>query len=54
MDLVFGDLKISRDGSPKLKQTANWFEANFHVRGIDSTLKQPFLVQQGEKELLPD
>jgi hypothetical protein len=37
-----------------LKQTASWFEANFHVRGTDSNMKQPILVQQGEKELLPD
>jgi hypothetical protein len=37
-----------------LKQTASRFEANFHVRGTDYLMKQPLLVQQGEKELLPD
>jgi len=37
-----------------LKQTASWFEANFHVRGTDLIMKQPLLVQQGGKEPLPD
>lgn len=38
----------------ELKQTASWFEANFHVRGTDFFMKQPLLVQQGGKELIPD
>lgn len=37
-----------------LKETASRFETNFHVRGTDYFMKQPYMVQQGGKELLPD
>jgi hypothetical protein len=43
-----------QDGCPVLKQTASRFEANFHVRGTDYSMKQPLVVQQGDEELLPD
>ena len=43
-----------QDGCPVLKQTASRFEANFHVRGTIFVMKQPVLVQQSVKELLPD
>jgi hypothetical protein len=38
----------------ELKQTASRFEANFHVRGTDFFMKQPLLIQQETKELMPD